>query len=216
MNREQMLKAVLRGYAVIANDQPIAPSSRFYNASCRSAPYDPEKAKCALAEGRHARPRRSRSWPPTAATTSLDMAVVLQQAARQDRLQPRRAARAGGRLLVELLAEGAVHFGNINPRPNARHPVLAVLQVRRALEREPAGRTRSSTRCCSRRAASGCRQAQGRSTATCRRWCATRRHGIPVFISQRRRAHPKLKGLEPNPLGGMMGYAFAEYVWLES
>ena len=23
-----------------------------------------------------------------------------------------------------------------------------------------------------------------------------------------------LHGLEPNPLGGMMGYAFAEYVWL--
>ncbi len=39
---------------------------------------------------------------------------------------------------------------------------------------------------------------------------------IPVFISNVDAHSSKLKGLEPNPLGGMMGYAFAEYVWLAS
>ena len=37
---------------------------------------------------------------------------------------------------------------------------------------------------------------------------------IPAYISNVDAITEKLKGLEPNPLGGMMGYAFAEYVWL--
>ena len=39
---------------------------------------------------------------------------------------------------------------------------------------------------------------------------------IPAFISNVDATTAKLKGLEPNPLGGQMGYAFAEYVWLEA
>ena len=38
---------------------------------------------------------------------------------------------------------------------------------------------------------------------------------IPVYISNVDAISNKLKGLLPNPLGGMMGYAFAEYVWLD-
>lgn len=37
---------------------------------------------------------------------------------------------------------------------------------------------------------------------------------IPVFISNMDAFTSKLGGLKPNPLGGMMGYSFAEYVWL--
>ena len=37
---------------------------------------------------------------------------------------------------------------------------------------------------------------------------------IPVWISNVDAISSKLQGLESNPLGGMMGYAFAEYVWL--
>jgi peptide/nickel transport system substrate-binding protein len=39
---------------------------------------------------------------------------------------------------------------------------------------------------------------------------------IPVYISNVDAISGKLKGLEANPLGGMMGYAFAEYVWLDA
>jgi peptide/nickel transport system substrate-binding protein len=39
---------------------------------------------------------------------------------------------------------------------------------------------------------------------------------IPAYISNVDAISSKLKGLEANPLGGMMGYAFAEYVWLEA
>ena len=39
---------------------------------------------------------------------------------------------------------------------------------------------------------------------------------IPVFMSNVDALSGNLKGLESNPLGGQMGYAFAEYVWLEA
>ncbi|MEP6149218.1 MAG: ABC transporter substrate-binding protein, partial [Nisaea sp.] len=38
---------------------------------------------------------------------------------------------------------------------------------------------------------------------------------IPAYISGVDAISTKLKGLKSNPLGGMMGYAFAEHVWLE-
>ena len=41
------------------------------------------------------------------------------------------------------------------------------------------------------------------------------KEGRNVFISSVDAISSKLRGLEANPLGGMMGYAFAEYVWLE-
>ena len=39
---------------------------------------------------------------------------------------------------------------------------------------------------------------------------------IPTYISNVDAVTQKLGGLEANPLGGMMGYAFAEYVWLNA
>jgi peptide/nickel transport system substrate-binding protein len=39
--------------------------------------------------------------------------------------------------------------------------------------------------------------------------------GIPVYMSNVDAISDKLKGLQYSPLGGMMGYNFAEYVWLE-
>ena len=39
---------------------------------------------------------------------------------------------------------------------------------------------------------------------------------IPAYLSNVDAIAAKLKGLEANPLGGQMGYAFAEYVWLEA
>jgi peptide/nickel transport system substrate-binding protein len=40
--------------------------------------------------------------------------------------------------------------------------------------------------------------------------------GIPFFMSNIDAHSKRLKGLTPIPLGGMMGYAFAEYVWLDA
>ena len=39
--------------------------------------------------------------------------------------------------------------------------------------------------------------------------------GLPVFMSILDAHSVKLKGLKPIPTGGLMGYAYAENVWLE-
>jgi peptide/nickel transport system substrate-binding protein len=40
--------------------------------------------------------------------------------------------------------------------------------------------------------------------------------GIPVFIGVMDAYSTRLKGLGSIPVGGLMGYAFSEYVWLDA
>jgi peptide/nickel transport system substrate-binding protein len=40
--------------------------------------------------------------------------------------------------------------------------------------------------------------------------------GIPLFLASLDGHTTKLKGLTPIPLGGLMGYNFAEHVWLDA
>ena len=44
-DREQMRKTIALDQAVVANDQPIDPTNRFYFAGLPQRPFDPEKAK---------------------------------------------------------------------------------------------------------------------------------------------------------------------------
>ena len=39
---------------------------------------------------------------------------------------------------------------------------------------------------------------------------------IPLFLASIDGHSTKLKGLSPIPLGGLMGYSFAEHVWLDA
>lgn len=45
IDREQMLKTILRGYGTIGNDHPISPANRFYAKDLEQRQYDPDKAK---------------------------------------------------------------------------------------------------------------------------------------------------------------------------
>ena len=45
IDREQVLKTILRGYGALGNDYPIAPSQKYYAAELPQREYDPEKAK---------------------------------------------------------------------------------------------------------------------------------------------------------------------------
>ena len=85
--------------AVVANDQPIDPSNRFYFKGLPQRPYDPDKAKWHLQKANLG----SAAIPVVAspaATNSVEMALVMQQAAQADRAEPGRQAHAGRRLLV--------------------------------------------------------------------------------------------------------------------
>jgi len=45
VDREQLVKQILRGYGAVGNDHPIAPSQRFYASELPQRKYDPDKAR---------------------------------------------------------------------------------------------------------------------------------------------------------------------------
>ena len=45
IDREMMLKQVLRGYGSLGNDHPISKKNRFFNSELPQRSYDPDKAK---------------------------------------------------------------------------------------------------------------------------------------------------------------------------
>lgn len=45
LNREVLVKNILRGHGVVGNDQPISPNYRFHNPEIEQRNYDPDKAK---------------------------------------------------------------------------------------------------------------------------------------------------------------------------
>jgi len=215
LDREQVKSAIFRGFARVGNDHPIAPGARFYNADLPQRVYDPEKARFLLKKAG----MESISMPlmcSPAATGSVDVAVLLQQSAKE----------AGLKLNVNRLpsdgywsnhwAKHPLSFGNINPRPNAdmlfsqffqssapwnesgwKNPQFDQLLVQARGETDEAKR--------------------GKMYADMQTLVHDHSGiGIPVFISNIDGVDHRVKGYGTNPLGGFMGYMFAEQVWLDA
>jgi peptide/nickel transport system substrate-binding protein len=210
-----MRTAIFRGYAVLGNDQPIDPSNRFYDASLPQRAFDLDKAKFHFQKtgiGGTAIP----FYASPAASSSVEMAVLMQDA----------AGKIGMNLDIKRVpADGywsnywmkqPLGFGNINPRPSA--DILFTLFFKSdAPWNESAWKdpkfdqlllaARGETDTAKRKQMYGDMQGMIRDDAGI---------GIPLFISMLDAHTSKLKGLRPIPTGGMMGYDFAEYVWLDA
>lgn len=215
LDREQVKSAIFRGFARVGNDHPIAPGARFYNADLPQRTYDPEKARFLLKKAGMENISMPMMCSP-AATGSVDVAVLLQQSAKE----------AGLKLNVNRLpsdgywsnhwAKHPLSFGNINPRPNAdmlfsqffqstapwnesgwKNPQFDQLLIQARGETDEAKR--------------------GKMYADMQ--TLVHEHsgiGIPVFISNIDGVDQRIKGYGTNPLGGFMGYMFAEQVWLDA
>ncbi|WP_248796397.1 ABC transporter substrate-binding protein [Pseudomonas sp. MWU13-2105] len=215
MDREQIKSAVFRGFAVVGNDHPIAPGSRYYNADLPQTVYDPEKAKFLLKKAG----MDSISMPlvaSPAATGSVDIAVLLQQSAKQ----------AGLKLDVNRLPSDGywsnhwmkhpLSFGNINPRPNADVMFSQFFQSS-APWNESAWKNEQFDQLLMLARAETDDTKRSKMYADMQ----TLAHdhcgiGIPVFISNIDAVDQRVKGYGSNPLGGFMGYMFAEQVWLDA
>ncbi|MBB6255146.1 ABC transporter substrate-binding protein [Nitrospirillum iridis] len=213
-NRELVRRTLYRNYATIANDQPIPPGSPYYLADLPQRPYDPDRAGFHLRKAGLAGARLPVYASP-AADGSVDMASMLQEF----------AAQAGLHLAVNRVpADGywSTHwmkhplgFGNTNPRPTAdmlfslfyksdapwnesgwRNEQFDQLLLAARGERDEARR----------------RQMYGDMQVLVHDHCGV---GIPVFISSLDGYDQRLKGLGSIPIGGLMGYSFAEHVWWE-
>jgi peptide/nickel transport system substrate-binding protein len=213
-DREQMKRAIFRGYAEVANDQPIPPLNRYHAADIPQRAYDPDKAKFHLAKAGVLDGTLPIVASP-AASSSVEMAVVLQQAAQK----------AGLKLEIKQVpADGywsnywmkvPVGFGNINPRPTA-DILFSLFFKSDAPWNESAWKNEKFDQLL---VAARAETDEGKRKQMYHDMQVLIHEGsgigIPVFINNLDAHATKLKGLRPMGTGGMMGYAFAEHVWLE-
>lgn len=215
INRDVIQNSVLRGLSEPGNDQPIPPRDPYRNAELEAKTFDPEKAKFHFEKAG----MLGQSIPmicSDAATESVNMATIIQQA----------GSEIGMNIDVERVpADGywsnywlkaPIHFGNINPRPTP-DILFSLLYAKDAKWNESQFlsdkfdamllEARGELDFDKRKEIYGDMQAMVANDAGTI---------IPAHISSLDGRSSKLKGLEPNPLGGIMGYAFAEYVWLDA
>lgn len=212
-DREQLRGAVFQGYAVIANDQPIQPGHRYFNASLPQRPHDPDKAKFYFQKAG----ALGVALPPMYATTdangSIEMAELLQQAgAKIDvNLSINRVPSDG--YWSNHWMKHPLGFGNVNPRSSA--DVLFSQFFKSNAPWNESGwnnpkfdqlllAARSETNEGRRK------QMYGDMQVIVSEQCGI---GIPAFLSFLDAYDTRLQGLGSIPTGAMMGGAFAEYVW---
>ncbi|MDI3250456.1 Periplasmic dipeptide transport protein [Pseudomonas fluorescens] len=215
LDREQIKSAVFRGFAVVGNDHPISPGARYYNADLPQTAYDPEKARFLLKKAG----MESITMPliaSPAATGSVDMAVLLQQSAKH----------AGLKLDVSRLPSDGywsnhwmkhpLSFGNINPRPSADVMFSQFFQSS-APWNESAWKNDQFDQLLLLSRGETDDAKRGKMYADMQTLvhdhCGI---GIPVFISNIDGIDQRVKGYGSNPLGGFMGFMFAEQVWLDA
>lgn len=213
LDRELTRKALFRGYATVANDQPIPPGHRYYLAELPQRSYDPERARFLLKRAGLGGARLVVYASP-AAEGSVDMASLLQQS----------AIDAGLNLAVNRVpADGywsnhwmrhPLGFGNVNPRPTADLSFSSFFksdapwnesgwrserfdQLLLAARSEPDEGRR--------------KQLYGDMQVLVHEQGGI---GIPVFISLIDAYDKRLRGYGSIPIGGLMGYSFADNVWL--
>jgi peptide/nickel transport system substrate-binding protein len=214
-DREQLLKSIQLGRGVVANDQPIASSNRFFFKGLPQRPYDPEKAKW------HLQKANLGSTPipvvvSPAASNSVEMALVMQHAAKQIGLNlDVKRMPADGYWSTHWMKH-PVGFGNINARPSA-DLALTLFFKSDAPWNEAAWKNEKFDQLLV--AARGEVDQAKRAQMYADMQVLVHNEGgigIPMFISSLDGHNSKLKGLSSIPISGMMGSSFAEHVWLDA
>lgn len=210
-DREQMVDAL---GGVVANDQPINPEHRYYNPAVPQRPFDPDKAKFHLGKsglGSTALPLYVMSG-----SNMVDQAVILQQSALGIGMNIDLQRMPNDGYWANVWMKHPFTGGNINPRPSA-DALFTLFFKSDAPWNESAwsnGRfdqllvqARGETDDGKRKEMYGEMQALIADHGGI---------GIPTFASFYDAHTAKLRGLSPIPTGGMMGFGFAENVWLDA
>lgn len=215
LNREMIQRALFRGYARVANDHPVPPGHPYFAEDLPQRQHDPERARYHLKKA-GLEGVRLPVYASPAANGSVDMAQLLQQS----------AIPAGLNLEINRVpADGywsnhwgvhALSFGNVNPRPT-----LDMLFSTFYKSDAPWNKSRwkndkfDQLLVAARAEADEAKRKQMYSDmqVLVHEHCGI---GIPVFMSLIDGHDSRLKGLRSIPIGGLMGYSFAEHVWLDS
>jgi peptide/nickel transport system substrate-binding protein len=215
LDRELIRKALFRGFAIVANDQPIPPGHRYYLPDLPQRPYDPERARFHLKKAGIGDSRLVVYASP-AAEGSVDMASLLQLS----------AASVGMKLAVNRVpADGywsnhwmkhPLGFGNTNPRPTADLLFTTLFSSDAAWNVSGWKNEKFDQLLVAARGEADevkRKQMYGDMQVLVHEKCGV---GIPVFISFMDGYDKRLKGFGSIPIGGLMGYQFADHVWLDA
>ncbi|CAE6737796.1 Glutathione-binding protein GsiB [Paraburkholderia aspalathi] len=214
-DREQMRRAIFQGYGAIGNDQPIDPTNKYYLAGLPQRAFDPDKAKFHFQKAKvGSAPIQIFASP--AAEGSVEMAMFLQQVAPQAGLNLQVSRVPSDGYWSNHWMKHPLGFGNVNARPSAdviftqffksdapwneanwKSPKFD--QMLLAARGEPDDAKRKKIY--------GDMQVLVHETGGV---------GIPLFQSSLDAYTTKLKGLGSIPLAGLMGFMFAENVWLDA
>lgn len=215
LDRETIHRVGFRGFGTIANDHPVAPGHRYHFDGLPQRPYDPEKAKFHLKKAGVL----GRSLPlvaSEAAKGSLDIAQLLQLSAQQIglKLDIKRVSAEG--YWSNHWMKHPLHFGAISARPTVDLMFSTFYHSEAAWNESgwkneqfdqllvaARGETDEAKR----------KQMYADMQVLVHETCGL---GIPKFNSSLDGHNVKLKGYSAHPLGGFMGYMFAEHVWLEA
>jgi peptide/nickel transport system substrate-binding protein len=214
IDREQAKSAVFRGFATVANDQPIPPSHRYYFAGLPQRPYDLDKAKFHLQKSGMA----GKSVPivaTAAANGSIDMAVLMQQSAQKIGLNLGVNRVPADGYWSNHWMKHPLGFGNINPRTSADQLFTQFFRSDAPWNESGWKNEQFDQLVLAARAESDDakrKKMYGDMQVLIHEKCGI---GIPVFISFLDGHTTKLKGLGSIPVGGFMGFMFAEHVWLD-
>jgi peptide/nickel transport system substrate-binding protein len=214
-DRELIRRALFRGYGMIGNDHPIPPGHRYFNAELPQRPHDPERARFHLKKAGLIGVRLPLYASP-AAEGSVDMGSVLQE----------EAAKVGLKLAVNRVpADGywsnhwmkhPLGFGNTNPRPTA-DLLFSLFYSSSAPWNESGWKNERFDQLLV--AARGEADEARRKQLYGDMQELVHNHGgigIPTFISLIDAYDRRLRGYGSIPIGGLMGYSFADYVWLDA
>jgi peptide/nickel transport system substrate-binding protein len=213
-DREQMRKTIALDQAVLGNDQPVDPTNRFHFAGLPQRPFDPEKAKFHLKKSGITGAVPVVASP--AALYSVEMALVLQQSAKDIGLELDVKRMPADGYWSNHWLNSPVGFGNVNPRPSA-DVLLTQFFKSDAAWNESRWKSQKFDQLLVAARAETDLAKRKQMYADMQTLIHTEAGiGIPMFLASIDGHTTKLKGLSPIPLGGLMGYNFAENVWLDA
>ncbi|NHN37860.1 ABC transporter substrate-binding protein [Pseudomaricurvus alcaniphilus] len=212
MDRDLIKRALFRGYATIGNDHPVPPSHRFYASDLPQRPHDPDRALYHLKKSGMTGARYPLFASP-AAEGSVDMATLLQLSASKVGLKLGVNRVPGDGYWSNHWMKHPLSFGNINPRPSL-DLLFSLFFKSSAPWNESAWKNPQFDQLLLAARAEG-DQARRKQMYVDMQTLIHNEAGIgvPVFLSLIDGFDRRLGGLGSIPVGGLMGYSFAEHVW---
>jgi len=214
-DRARIAESVALGNAIVANDQPIHPSNRFWFAGLPQRELDLDKARYHFERsGLGNTPIPVVASP--AANLSVEMTLALQQSANRIgmNLQLQRMPPDG--YWSNHWGKSAVGWGNVNARPNADAVLTEFFKSDSTFNDVHWKDAQFDQLLMQARAEVD--EARRKTMYADMQVMIHEKCGvaIPLFLSSLDAHNARLKGLSTIPVGGLMGYEFAEHVWWDA